>query len=143
VADLASDWVGAGVARLLRARGHRVTLCVNTAAPGEVLQQYVRDQQLRDLAKDRVEVLTLTRLFGVDDDTAYLEHVLSGERILVSPISALVTAGWRTPNSALANELDALEIPYVALGDCLAPRTVEEAVLEAFTFARQIAAEQT
>jgi hypothetical protein len=58
-------------------------------------------------------------------------------------VSALVTTGWRTPNSALANELDALEIPYVALGDCLAPRTVEEAVLEAFTFARQIAAEQT
>ena len=143
VADRASDWVGAGVARLLRARGHRVTLCVNTAAPGEALQQYVRDQQLRDLAKDRVEILTLTRLFGVDDDTAYLEHVLSGERVLLSPISALVTTGWRTPNSALANELDALEIPYVAIGDCLAPRTVEEAVLEAFTCARRIAAEET
>ena len=140
VVDFASDWVGAGVARLLRARGHQVTLSVNTAAPGEALQQYVRDQQLRDLAKDRVEVLALTRLFGVDDDTAYLEHVLSGERILISPISALVTAGWRRPHSALANELDALEVPYVALGDCLAPRTVEEAVLEALTFARRYVA---
>ena len=71
-----------------------------------------------------------------------LEHVLTGERILIAPISALVTAGWRRPHSDLANELDALEVPYVALGDCLAPRTVEEAVLEALTFTRRFAAEK-
>ena len=141
VVDFASDWVGGGVARLLRSRGHRVTLSVNTTAPGEALQQYVRDQQLRDLATDHVEVVSLTRLFGVDDDTAYLEHVLSGERILISPVSSVVTAGWRRPRGDVMNGLDALGFPYVALGDCLAPRTVEEAVLDGWSIAHRIVSE--
>jgi 2,4-dienoyl-CoA reductase-like NADH-dependent reductase (Old Yellow Enzyme family) len=130
VADAAADWVGGGVARLLRSRGHRVTLATSGLVAGETLQQYVRDQHLRDLGTSGVEVLNLTRLFGVDDDTAYLEHVLTAERTLLGPLSAVVCSGWRRPTSTLLAELAAREIPAVGIGDCLAPRTVEEAVLE-------------
>jgi hypothetical protein len=130
VADVGADWVGGGVARLLRSRGHRVTLATTGLVAGETLQQYVRDQHLRDLYSSGVEVLSLTRLYGVDDDTAYLEHVLTNERTLLGPLSGVVCSGWRRATAALLDELSALEVPVVGIGDCLAPRSVEEAVLD-------------
>jgi pyruvate/2-oxoglutarate dehydrogenase complex dihydrolipoamide dehydrogenase (E3) component len=136
VVDAASDWVGAGVARLLRERGHRVTLATSGVAPGEALQQYVCDQQIINLAHDHVEVQVLTRLQGVDDDTAYLEHVLTGDRSNLGPLSGVVTTGWRRPCDELSRALEAASVAHVGVGDCLAPRTVEEAVLEGLRAAR-------
>jgi 2,4-dienoyl-CoA reductase-like NADH-dependent reductase (Old Yellow Enzyme family) len=130
VADVAADWVGAALAQLLRARNHRVTLVTTATLPGESLQQYVRDEQLRSLSSSGVEVMTLTRLFGLDDDTAYLEHVLTGGRTLLAPLAGVVCSGWRRPVSSLLTSLEKQGVPAVGVGDCLAPRTVEEAVLE-------------
>ena len=130
VVDVAADWVGGGVARVLRERGHRVSLATTGLVAGETLQQYVRDQHVRDLARAGVEVMTLTRLFGVDDDTAYLEHVLTGERTLLGPLVGVVCVGWRRPDSSLLTALARAGANVVGVGDCLAPRTVEEAVLD-------------
>ena len=130
VADVGADWIGAGVAQLLRRRGHAVTLAVLSVSPGENLQQYLRDRQIVELAREHVDVVTLARLFGVDDDTAYLQHVLTEEPILVGGLSGVVTAGWRRARRSLVDEVRARGTPHVAIGDCAAPRTVEEAVYE-------------
>ena len=137
VVDWRSDWVGLGVSRVLAARGCRVTLAVNTYAAGETLQQYVRDTQLRALRRDHVDVLPLVRLYGVDDDTVYLQHVLTGEAILVRT-GALVLACGHVPESELLAALKSAGRAVVGIGDCLAPRTVEEAVLEGLTVASDI-----
>ena len=137
VVDWRSDWVGIGVARVLASQGCAVTLAVNTYAAGESLQQYVRDTQLRALRRDRVEVLPLARLFGVDEDTVYLQHVLSGEPVQVE-CGALVLACGHVPESALLEELKSLGRTVVGIGDCLAPRTVEEAVLEGLTVGAEL-----
>ena len=138
VIDWRGDWVGAGVARVLAQRGCAVTLVVNGYGAGESLQQYVRDSQLRALRKDHVEVLPLMRLFGVDDDTVYLQHVLSGEPVMIEGVAATVLACGHLPESDLLDQLKARSWPVVGVGDCLAPRTVEEAVLEGLVAASQI-----
>jgi hypothetical protein len=115
-----------------------VTLVVNGYGAGESLQQYVRDSQLRALRKDHVEVLPLMRLFGVDDDTVYLQHVLSGEPVMIEGVAATVLACGHLPESDLLDQLKARGWPVVGVGDCLAPRTVEEAVLEGLVAASQI-----
>jgi pyruvate/2-oxoglutarate dehydrogenase complex dihydrolipoamide dehydrogenase (E3) component len=130
VVDWRSDWVGIGVARILAQRGGLVTLVVNTYGAGESLQQYVRDSQLRALRRDHVEVLPLVRLFGVDDDTVYLQHVLTGEPMLIEGVAATVLACGHEPESELLDQLKLKGLAVVGVGDCLAPRTVEEAVLE-------------
>jgi hypothetical protein len=68
-------------------------------------------------------------------DTVDLQHVLTEEPILL-PAAALVLAQGHQAVTALADELAAApgfaaEVHLV--GDCLAPRTVEEAVLEGLT----------
>ena len=130
VVDWGGDWVGIGVARMLVARGQRVTLCVAGYAAGEALQQYVRDAMLSALARERVDVVTLVRPFGVDADTVYLQHVLTEELVRVEGVTATVLATGHAPRTDLATQLVGWDGEVVSVGDCLAPRTVEEAVLE-------------
>ncbi len=138
VVDWRGDWIGIGVARLLAARGHRVTLCVNGYGAGEALQQYVRDAMLAALQRERVTVLAMVRLFGVDDDTVYLQHVLTEEAITLEPVSALVLACGHESSSDLLSELASFDGDVTGVGDCLAPRSVEEAVLEGLKVASAI-----
>jgi len=135
VVDWKGDWVGIGVARALAKNGHRVTLCVNGYAAGESLQQYVRDAQLAALQRERIDVVPLVRLFGVDDDTVYLQHVLSDEPIMIDQVFGVVLACGHEASSELLTELATLDREVVGVGDCLSPRSVEEAVLEGLVVA--------
>lgn len=130
VVDWRGDWIGIGVARMLAASGQRVTLCVNGYGAGSALQQYVRDAHLAALARARITVVPLTRLFGVDTDTAYLQHVLTEEPVLIEGITGVVLACGHQSESALLTQLQGLGSPVVGVGDCMTPRTVEEAVLD-------------
>lgn len=97
VADFRGDWAGLGAARLLAAAGHEVTLAVRGYAAGESLQQYVRDRLLAAISRQRIIVLPLVRPYGVDDDTVYLQHVLTEEPVLVEGVAGLVLARGSTP----------------------------------------------
>jgi 2,4-dienoyl-CoA reductase-like NADH-dependent reductase (Old Yellow Enzyme family) len=130
VADSCCDWIGVGVAELLARRGRRVQLCVNGYMPGQRLQQYVRDTWLAAIHRLGIGVVPMVRLCGVDDDAVYLQHTASGETVVLEGIDGLVLAQGHESVASLASELEALDVEAHAIGDCVAPRTVEEAVLE-------------
>ena len=138
VADWSGDWIGVGVARLLADGGHKVTLAVNGYNAAEALQQYVRDAMLAELARARIDVLPLVRPYGADDDTVYLQHVLTGEPVMVEDAAALVLAQGHASSDGLVTELADYSGDVVAIGDCLAPRSVEEAVLEGLRAATEL-----
>ena len=130
VADWRCDWIGAGVAIHCGLAQRRVTLAVNGYMPGQRIQQYVRDELLAELSRHRVRVLPLMRLFGVDDSSVYLQHVTSGEPVEVEDVACLVLAQGQAADDELALELSGVDARVELIGDCLAPRTVEEAVLD-------------
>jgi NAD(P)-dependent dehydrogenase (short-subunit alcohol dehydrogenase family) len=138
VADSRGDWVGLGTARLLAAAGHEVTLAVRGYAAGESLQQYVRDRLLAAVSRQRITVLPLVRPYGIDSDTSYLQHVLTEEPVLVEGVAGLVLACGTAPARDLLDTLEPAGVPAIGIGDCLAPRTVEEAVLEGLVAASGI-----
>jgi NADPH-dependent 2,4-dienoyl-CoA reductase/sulfur reductase-like enzyme len=138
VVDARGDWVGLGTARLLAAAGHEVTLAVRGYAAGESLQQYVRDRLLAAVSRQRITVLPLVRPYGIDDDTVYLQHVLTEEPVLVEGVAGLVLACGTAPARELLDTLEPAGVPAIGIGDCLAPRTVEEAVLEGLVAASGI-----
>lgn len=138
VVDWRGDWVGCGIARMLAESGHRVTLCANDYAAGGALQQYVRDAHVAALERARVTVQPLVRLYGVDDDTVYLQHILTGEPVIVEKVAHVVLAMGHRPRSELLDELVASGATPIPVGDCLAPRSVEEAVLEGLVAASGI-----
>jgi pyruvate/2-oxoglutarate dehydrogenase complex dihydrolipoamide dehydrogenase (E3) component len=130
VADWRCDWVGLGLAEKLARDGCRVTLAVDGYMPGEMLQKYVRDRWIGDIHKLGVEVVPFARLYGADASTCYLQHVTSGEPIIVEQVDTVVTALGHLSVNTLADELEDWPGEVVAIGDCVAPRTCEEAVLE-------------
>ena len=138
VADWRCDWIGMGVALLLAERGHRVTLALDGYMAGQRVQQYVRDVGQAALHRAGVRVLPTVRVYGADADTVYLEHTLSGEPVIVEDVAALVLAQGHEPEDALVCELEGYAGEVRAIGDCLAPRTVEEAVLEGLIVATEI-----
>lgn len=130
VADWRCDWIGLGVATLLAERGRRVTLAVNGWAAGQTLQQYVRNEMLGLAVARGVKVVTDVRVRGFDDGTVYLGHTLNGGVIEVDDVATLVLSTGHVSHDELSDNLRALGIPVSVIGDAMAPRTAEEAVLE-------------
>jgi 2,4-dienoyl-CoA reductase-like NADH-dependent reductase (Old Yellow Enzyme family) len=142
VADWRPDWIGLGVAELLARQGHKTVLAVNGYHAGQRLQQYVRDAMIASASRLGVEILPLVRVIGADDDTVYLQHVLTDEPVLVEGVTSLVVSQGHQPVTALYDALTAPNSRFAGevhgIGDCIAPRTVEEAVLEALQVAAAI-----
>ncbi|MCY1259485.1 Metal reductase [compost metagenome] len=129
VADWRCDWIGPGIAERLVRDGHQVQLAVNGTHCGESLPLYVRDHLAGELHRLGVPITPYARLYGCDDSTVYLQHTASGEPMLFEDIDTLVLCQGHEPVDTLAAELHGL-VEYKRIGDCLAPRTAEEAIFE-------------
>ncbi len=131
ISDWRADWIGLGVAEKLARDGCRVTLAVNAASAGETIQPIVRDIWMGELHKLGVQVVPYARLFGADDDTVYMQHSVSGEPMVIEGVDTLVTAHACKRMAGIYDDLSDYEGDVIAIGDCLSPRTAEEAILEA------------
>lgn len=129
VTDWRADWIAPGIAERLVREGRQVQLAVNGTHVGENLPLYVRDHLAGELHRLGISITPYARLYGVDDSTVYLQHTASGEPMLVEGIDTLVLCQGHQPVDELADEIaDLAEVRRI--GDCLAPRTAEEAIYE-------------
>ncbi|PSS58553.1 FAD-dependent oxidoreductase [Pseudomonas sp. BBP2017] len=129
VVDWRCDWIGPGIAERLVRAGHQVQLAVNGTHCGESLPLYVRDQMAGELHKLGIAITAYARLYGCDDNTVYLQHTASGEPMIFEGIDTLVLCQGHQPVDTLVDELNGL-VEVKRIGDCLAPRTAEEAIYE-------------
>ncbi|WP_438866607.1 FAD-dependent oxidoreductase [Pseudomonas sp. L1(2025)] len=129
VVDWRCDWIGPGIAERLVRAGHHVQLAVNGTHCGENLPLYVRDQLAGELHRLGIPIIPYARLYGCDDSTVYLQHSASGEPMLLENIDSLVLCQGHQSVDTLGAELAGL-VPFERIGDCLAPRTAEEAIYE-------------
>ena len=97
---------------------------------GQEIQSYVRDLWTGNLHRLGVEILPYLRLYGVDQQTVYLQHVFSGEAVVCDEVDTLVLALGHQSDTGLEQELAGLTQPVLLAGDCLSPRSAEEAVFE-------------
>ena len=132
VADWRADWVGIGIAEKLAEEGCRVRLAVNGYMPGQTIQMYVRDASVGRLHRLGVEMIPYVRLFGADEDTVYLQHIMSGEPVMCEDTDTLVLCQGHTPATEIESAARELGIEHHLAGDCVSPRTAEEAVFEGF-----------
>lgn len=130
IADWRADWIGLGMAEKLARDGCQVRLYVNANMAGETIHRYVRDEKLGVLQKLDVEIVPMTRLYGADSDSVYFQHVSNGEAVVAEGIDTLVLAQGHDSADELAHQLDGFEGEMILVGDCLCPRTAEEAVFE-------------
>ena len=130
IADCRCDWIGLGLAEKLARAGCRVRLAANGAIPGEGIHYITRDMWIGTLHKLGVEMIPFVRLFGADAESVYLQHTINAEAIVLDNVDTVVTV---SPNKRVA-DLEAVAhrtgVEVHLIGDCLSPRTAEEAVLE-------------
>lgn len=138
VIDWRADWIGIGIAEHLAQQGRTVRLAVGGVAAGESLPMYVRDQAAASLHKLGIKVLTYMRLYGSDSDSVYLQHISSGEAVVIDKVDTLVLCTGHTPVDELSDALEELAIETHVIGDAAAPRTAEEAVYEGLKVAAEI-----
>ena len=130
VADWRCDWIGPGLALRLARDGHRVTLAVAGTHAGEVLPLYVRDTLASEMQRAGITVRPYMRLYGTAGDTVFLQHTASGDAVEVEGVQTVIAALGHTHRDDLSETIHAMGIPVRMAGDCLAPRTAEEAVYE-------------
>lgn len=130
VYDTQGDWIGVGIAELLARQGARVTLAVNGLHAGEALQSYVRDSTAARLHNLGIQVKTYARVFGVDDDSVYLYHTAGGEPMVIDSVDHLVLACGGSPSVSTQDEAQWSGLPITMIGDCLVPRSAEEAIYD-------------
>jgi 2,4-dienoyl-CoA reductase-like NADH-dependent reductase (Old Yellow Enzyme family)/NADPH-dependent 2,4-dienoyl-CoA reductase/sulfur reductase-like enzyme len=130
IADWLGDWIGLGLAEQLALAGHRVRYATTQRMAGEGVQSYIRDQTIAELTRLGVEMTSYARLFGVDADTAYFMQTTSGEPIVMADTETVVLALGHDRDAGLEAALTDYDGEIHVIGDCVTPRTVEEAVLE-------------
>ncbi|MDH3387965.1 MAG: FAD-dependent oxidoreductase [Gammaproteobacteria bacterium] len=138
IADWSCDWNGLGVAEKLARDGHYVRLLSGGSVAGESIQAIVRDHWIGVLHGLGVEMIPYARFYGAIDGSALFQHMTGGESIVCENVDTVVSCyaprslrdyGW-------AGKTGSFEI--ACIGDAVAPRTVEEAVLEGLRLAWEI-----
>ena len=125
VNDPVGDWTGVGVAEQLAAAG-RTTVLVTPDQVAGTLLGITGDLAPANARLERAGVVRelRSRLLSVRA-RAVVEHVWTGERHEIA-CAAVIDCGHRLPDDALWRARPHLP----RAGDCVAPRTVYEAVLE-------------
>jgi len=138
IADWQCDWVGVGLAEKLARDGCSVRLCINGETLAQNLQMYLRTYWAGVLHKLGVQVIPYARLAGADGDIVYFYHNGSGEAILCEGTDTLVLAQGHKSETSLEQALRGMDIDTRLVGDCLSPRSAEEAVFEGYMAARSL-----
>jgi pyruvate/2-oxoglutarate dehydrogenase complex dihydrolipoamide dehydrogenase (E3) component len=140
VADWGGDPSGLDAAELLAAADNTVTLAVASVTLGEAVHQYRRNLYLQRLYRAGVEILQHRELVGASNGAVELRNVFARELHEHVRADLLVLAQGRVPMSDLAASLRARGLEVQEVGDCLSPRSLEEATLEASVAVRRLSA---
>ncbi len=130
IADLGADAIALDCAEVLAADGCTVSVVAAAPAAGQRVHQYQRNGYMARLARAGVTVIAGQELHRAGGGRVQLRNLYAPELASELAASALVLAVGRVPEDALARELSARGIPFVAAGDCRSPRGLEEAILE-------------
>ena len=138
VADWGGDPSGLDAAEVLALGRNEVTLAVASVAVGEAVHQYRRNLYLQRLYRAGVELVQHHALAGAADGEVELSNVFAPELRLRVSADLLVLAQGRVPEADLAPALREAGLEVEEAGDCLSPRSLEEAVLEGTLAARRV-----
>jgi len=137
VVDGTGHWEGAGTAEFLANNGCDVWLVAQAHSVGYSLEKANQELFYRRAADKSMHLLADHRLASVEDDRVVLEHIYSGHQRLIEDVSWVVPAIGRRSDDRLYLEARRRGVPgVVAVGDCVAPRLVRDAIREAYDFAR-------
>ncbi|MFB6220909.1 MAG: FAD-dependent oxidoreductase [Halolamina sp.] len=137
VSDWDGNWAALDVAVTL-ADDHDVELVTSAYTAGESVQQYRQNQLLGRLDEADATLTPHHRLGEVTADGVVLENLFSETERRRTGVDTVVFAHGGDAEYRLARELTAAGHDVEQVGDCWAPRSLDEAVWEGFAAAVEL-----
>jgi 2,4-dienoyl-CoA reductase (NADPH2) len=130
VDDGTAFWWTYGVAETLVEAGWQVMIATPSASIAQHIPVESVSALLARLGRAGTEYRVLTTLCKVGSDGAHLMNVTSGEEFAFD-CSLIVVQTGRTAMTVLAEPFESSGMEFHLIGDCIAPRRMSHAVLEA------------
>ena len=140
VADWGGDATGLAAADLLNSDGNEVFVAIGSVALGETLHQYQRNVYAGRLYRAGVRLEHHLELAEAEDSHVRFRNLFAPDLETRIAADLLVLALGRVPEHGLAKRLEARGLEAHEAGDCLSPRSIEEAILEGTLAAQAIEA---
>jgi len=138
VFDLIGDWPGIEAAIHLKEKNHDVSLFSAKVHIGKELHSYLVNEYLKRLYQLKVDVRPHFDFGGIHNEQVKLRNLFTHETELINDWDTIVLAMGRVPNFELYEQVKGMAPVVRQIGDCLAPRTIEEATYEGLTAALEI-----
>jgi 2,4-dienoyl-CoA reductase-like NADH-dependent reductase (Old Yellow Enzyme family)/thioredoxin reductase len=138
VADWGGDPAGLAAADVLAAQGSQVTLAIAAVAAGESIHQYTRNLYLERLYRAGVRLEHHLELAEATAGHVVFRNLFAPDLVTTLPADLLVLSLGRVPVDGLALALRACGLAVEEAGDCLSPRSLEEATLEGTLAVRRL-----
>lgn len=130
VFDFGGDWSGIESALYLAEKGKEVTLVTAKLHVGQEVHQYLRNEYMKELYKQKVKMISHHDFGGIKNDTAIARNLFTHEELVLENWDNIILAYGRVPNTELYEEIKRLAPRVYQIGDCYGPRTIEEATTE-------------
>lgn len=138
VFDFGGDWPGMEAAIELAEKGHHVTLISSKLYIGEEVHQYLRNEYLKKLYQLNIKMIPHYDLGEIKNNQVIIRNLFSYEKETLENWDSIVLSQGRVPNVELYEKIKHSASEVYQIGDCLAPRTLEEATFEGFMTSLQI-----
>jgi len=138
VYDLTGGYTMFGVMDHLMALGRRITLLTPAGAPGTNVVPYSLYGLMHRFREHRVRILPLRRVANFDAGCLTAVDVMTGDEERIENIDDLVVVDHSVARKEHLDWSLSEKISQYSVGDCLAPRSVVEALFEAHEAARQV-----
>ena len=130
VFDFGGDWPGIEAAIHLAEQGCKVTLITTRLHVGEEIHQYLRNEYMKRLYELNITMKAHHDFGGIKNGNVVVRNLFTHKKEEVDNYEIVVLSVGRVPNIELYEEIKNLAPTVSQIGDCLAPRTIEEATLE-------------
>ncbi|NDZ18182.1 FAD-dependent oxidoreductase [Variovorax sp. WS11] len=139
IVDDNGDYLPLGLARLLAASGREVTVVSADAMLGRKLEATLDWPWIMPrVVQAGIALRTSTSVERIEPGRVILRNLLAGPHEALAA-DTVVLSMLRASDDALYHELKARGLPVHRIGDCVAPREVDDAVLEGFREAHAMA----
>jgi mycofactocin system FadH/OYE family oxidoreductase 2 len=138
IVDVDGHLRGCGTADMLAGEGKHVRIASEQIYVGANIDLKTLYPLYRRLYEQRVEMLPLTRLVGWDNGKPVIADIFTGNQSTLADVDSVV---WSSPGAAetsLAVQLREAGLEVHLVGDCIAPRRLESAIIEAQSVARSL-----
>ena len=138
VYDDIGSWQGGGVADYCQTLGAKLTVVCSSPSIGVDIEGGQAYLLRKRICEGGADVFTDHVIDSFDGDKVIIRHTYSGRKTVLSGLDTVLVAGQSRSENALYKHFKGRRPHVYSVGDCVAPRGVEQAILEAEVMARQL-----